>query len=707
MSNYKYINREITWLKFNARVLQEAADTSVPLLERLRFLGIYSNNLDEFYKVRYATVLRALEMDSTAYNNIIEGQSLKELLYEIRRTVSDQQSMYDDTYEEILKELEKENIYFVDEEEINAEHASFIKSFYKNKLSHTVAVYLWDEDNEWYPSLREDAYYMAIKMTKHLEKPEQKKQIFSFWFNKDKEVAPRQEISYAIVEVPTHLFSRFVVLPSIDGKTYFMMLEDVVRYNLNEIFEIFDYDHIESHAIKSSKDAELDLDQDVQKSFLDRMSKSLEGRRSGEPVRLVYDKEMAPDTLEYIKTILKLNKYDSVSPGGKYHMKRDFIGFPDLGREDLNYKKIKPLVPPALQNVKSYINAVEKRDHMLYAPYEDYSVFLKFLRECAIDPRVKSLKITVYRVASQSQIMSALVNAARNGKKVTALLELRARFDEANNINWSKILQDEGVNVILGVADLKVHSKIGVIGYEKDGEDKKIAFVSTGNFHEKTARIYTDFTLMTANREIADDIDDVFEFFKANYKIKELKHLIISPFETRKKLYKLIDNEIENHRKGLPAQINIKVNSLSDKGIIDKLYEASAVGVEVRLVIRGICCLIPRKPGLSESINAISVIDKFLEHPRIYWFKNAGDDQVYISSADLMPRNIDHRVEVSCPIYNPILKGEIMDTFNLSYTDNVKGRLQTSDSREPYQHNNLPPNRSQFTIYEYYQNKNK
>ncbi|MXV38378.1 polyphosphate kinase 1 [Flavobacteriaceae bacterium Ap0902] len=705
MSNKRYINREITWLKFNARVLQEAADETVPLLERLRFLGIYSNNLDEFYKVRYATVLRALEMDSKAYNNIIEGQSLKELLFEIRRTVADQQRMYDDTYERIIEELKNNDIFFIDEKEVNEQHAEFIRKFYQNKLSHTVAVYLWDESNDWYPSLREDAYYLAIKMVRSVKRKHYRQHGFNFCFNKQKKETPMDDITYAIVEVPTHLFSRFVILPSIDGKTYFMMLEDVVRYNLEEIFGIFDYEHIESHSIKSSKDAELDLDQDVQKSFLDRMSKSLEGRRSGEPVRLVYDKEMAPDTLEYIKNILKLNIYDSVSPGGRYHMKRDFIGFPDLGREDLNFKTIKPFVPTALSNVKSYINAVEKSDHMLYAPYEDYSVFLKFLRECAIDPRVKSLKITIYRVATQSQIISALINAARNGKKVTALLELRARFDEANNINWSKTLQDEGVNVIFGVADLKVHSKIGVIRYDKDGEERKIAFVSTGNFHEKTARIYTDFTLMTANRELADEVDDVFEFFQANYKIKNFKHLILSPFETRKKISKLIDQEIENHKKGLPAQVNFKVNSLSDKGIIDKLYEASAAGVEVRLVVRGICCLIPREPGLSETINAVSVIDKFLEHPRLYWFKNAGDDLVYISSADMMPRNIDHRVEVSCPIFNPILKKEIMDTFELSYTDNVKGRLQTADSREPYQTNDLPPNRSQLSIYNYYKNK--
>lgn len=686
----KYINREITWLKFNARVLQEARDKTVPLLDRLRFLGIYSNNLDEFYKVRYATVLRALELDSAAYNNIIEGQSLKKLLSEIREVVALQQDNYDRTFREIIRELEDEDIYFIDEHQLEEEHISYIKKLYQEKLSHTTAVFLWKPDQERIPSFREDAYYLAVKMTK-----------FSENLNED-------IVNYAIIEVPTYIFSRFIVLPSKENKKYFMMLEDAIRYNLDEIFEIFDYDHIEAHSIKSSKDAELDLDQDVQRSFMDRIARSVERRRSGEPVRLVYDKDMAPDTFEYVKNIMHIDKYDSVSPGSKYHNKRDFIGFPDLGRAELNNPSIQPLTPPALVGVTSYIKAIERQDHMLHAPYTDYSIFLKFLRECAIDPKVKAIKMTVYRVANQSQIMSALVNAARNGKEVTAVLELRARFDEANNVNWSKILQDEGVRVIFGVADLKVHSKIGVVTYtdeENEEKLKRIAFISTGNFHEKTARIYTDFTLLTAHKEITNEIDEVFDFFQANYKVKEYEHLILSPFSTRRQLYDLIDNEIQNQLKGLPAQINIKINSLSDKGMIDKLYEANDAGVEVRLVVRGICCLIPGKYGLSENIKAISVVDKFLEHPRIFWFKNAGKDKIYISSSDLMARNIDHRVEMTCPIYDPNIQEEIKDTFELSFNDNVKGRIQNATLDEIYQENDLPPNRSQVSIYEYYKKR--
>lgn len=701
----KYINREITWLKFNARVLQEARDKDVPLLERLRFLGIYSNNLDEFYRVRYATVLRALEIDYKAYSNIISGQSLQTLLKEIQEVVALQQESYDNTYEQIMQELECENIHFIDENQLNENQKEYVSKLYRNKLRHTVAVYLWTPDEDRIPELKDAACYLAVKMTKKTKENMALSSFFKMkkWF-KSAENNTTAQNSYAILEVPTHLFSRFVVLPQEDNKKFFMMLEDVIRFNLTKIFDIFEFDEIEAHSFKSSKDSELDLDHDVQKSFMDRISRSVEGRRSGEPVRLVHDREMANETLAYLKQILHIDKFDSVSPGGKYHNKRDFIGIPDMGREDLTYKKIKPLIPPALKDVVSYIKAVEEQDHLIYVPFVDYSVLLNFLREAAIDPRVEEIKMTVYRVANNSQVMSALINAAKNGKKVTTILELRARFDEANNVNWSKVLQDEGVNVIFGVADLKVHSKIGVVTYRVGEELKKISFISTGNFHEKTAKIYTDFTLMTSHKGITEEVDCIFDFFEANYKVKNYEHLMVSPFETRRKIYQMIEQEIQNKKNGLPAQINMKVNSLSDKGVIDKLYDAGQQGVEVRLVIRGICCLVPGIPGLSENIHAISVVDKFLEHPRIYWFKNGGEDKLFISSADLMARNIDHRVEVSCPIYDKQLKQEVMNTFDLSFNDNVKGRIQNATLDEIYQRNKLSPNRSQFTIYEYYKN---
>lgn len=685
----KYINREITWLKFNARVLQEARDPSVPLLERLRFLGIYSNNLDEFYRVRYATVLRALQLDSNAYHNIVPNQPLEQLLKEIQDVIAIQQTTYDQTYNTIVLELERENIFLLNENQLNDSQAEFVKNYYNQKLSHAIPVYLWKETDDS-PELKDGAVYLAVKITySNLENPNPKKNYTN---------------NYALIEVPSH-FSRFLVLPAKEGKQFVMLLEDVIRYNLNDIFSFLDYTAIEAHSIKITKDAELDLDEDIQESFMERIEKSVEGRKNGEPVRLVYDRTMSPGMLDYLKKILRIHKYDDLSPAGKYHNKKDFIDFPNMGRTDLIYAPIRPIIPNTLKSSTSYIQAVEEKDRLLYTPYEDYGMFLKFLREAAIDPRVESIKITIYRVANESQVMSALINAAKNGKQVIAVLELKARFDEANNVEWSKKLQDEGVNVIFGVPGLKVHSKLVLVTYKDQEITKKIGVFSTGNFNEKTARSYTDYVYLTSDKAVNNELEDLFKFFQANYKVKKYQELIASPTEMRKKIYKLIRREIKNKKAGLPAQINLKLNSLSDQGVIDELYRASNAGVEVRMVIRGICCLIPGVKGMSENIQAVSVVDKFLEHPRVYWFKNGGDDKIYISSADFMSRNFDNRVEVAVPIQTENHKQEIKDTFELSFTDNVKGRVQNATLDEIYLRNDLPENRSQLSIYEYYKQK--
>ena len=382
--------------------------------------------------------------------------------------------------------------------------------------------------------------------------------------------------------------------------------------------------------------------------------------------------------------------------------------FPNLGRNDLEYEKITPIVPYKFNCYRNNFEAISAEDHMLYAPYHDYSVFLRFLREAAIDPKVTKIKITIYRVASESQVMSALINAARNGKEVTAVLELRARFDEANNVKWSKRLQDAGVHVIFGVQGLKVHSKIGYIErLPEHNMASSYAFISTGNFHAGTAKLYTDYTLLTSQPEITQEINQVFKFFNANYQTQSYKHLLVSPMQTRKKIVKFIKKEIKNHRKGLPSGINLKLNSLSDKEIIDMLYLASNEGVKVRLVVRGIHSLITGIPGISENIESVSIIDKFLEHPRVYWFKNAGSDRVFISSADMMERNLDARVEVACPIYDPQIKKLVMDTFELSFNDNVKARIHDADESLTYRVNTKPVLRSQFVTYDYLYEWNK
>ena len=679
----KYINREISWLSFNARVLQEAADETVPLIDRIRFLGIYSNNLDEFYSVRYSNILRSIQLKDIekVYQNIVTDQTDEELIDEINGIVRQQRVQYDQLHNQLFKELELHNIFVIDDKTIPEDYLEYLSEYFYNEFIHTVGVFILD-DIKKAPPLRDGSFYLAVKMQL-----------------KDK-------VQYALLIVPTHLFQRFIVLPKHNEKIYVMYLEDIIRYHLKDIFKMFDFETIETHSIKITRDSELDFDNDLEHSLLEKVIHSLENRKKGVPVRLVYDAEIAPDTLKFFLKKLRLDEYDSINPGGKYHNKRDLMSFPNFDIEGLTYDKIKPLVIKRPFTYKSYFQAFTEKDEIMMAPYHDYSLLLKFLREAAIDPKV--IKITIYRVAKDSQIMHSLINAAMNGKEVTAVLELRARFDESNNAMWSKKLQEAGVNVIFGVPGLKVHSKIGYI--ERKPEEnlaEKYVFISTGNFHAGTAKIYTDYTYFTTNPGITKEVEQIFKFFGANYLNQSYNHLLVSPYGTRKKLVKMIKREIKNHQAGLPAEINLKLNSLSDKQMIDLLYKASQKGVKIRLVIRGINSLIPEMAGLSENIKCVSVIDKFLEHPRVYWFKNAGDDKVYISSADLMERNLDHRVEVACPIYDQNLKKIVMDTFDISFNDNVKGRQITAKSALEYKRNNEEPTRSQYTTYDYFKQLNE
>lgn len=511
MSQNLYVNREVSWLKFNARVLQEVKDPSVPLLEKLRFLGIYSNNLDEFYSVRYSSVLRSIQLKSRVYKNIIEDQTDEELIEEINTIAAKQRQEYDDLYDQILKEMEDHNIFFVDDKNIPECHSEFITQYFHSELSHSLGVYILDK-NMNAPGIRDGAFYLAVKFIEN------------------------NQARYALIDVPTHIFPRFVLLPKIDEKQYVMYLEDIIRRHLEDIFKVFKYESIEAHSIKLTRDSELEIRNDLEDSILEKVAKSLEGRRKGEPVRIVYDRELAEDTLKFIIKKLHIDDYDSINPGGKYHNKRDLMNFPNMHKSDLVYQKIEPIIPESFKKYRTHIEAISAEDHMIYAPYHDFSVFLKFLREAAIDPKVTKIKITIYRVSTDSQVMSALINAARNGKEVTAVLELRARFDEANNVKWSKRLKDAGVKVIFGVPGLKVHSKIGYIERLEDGDmATSYAFVSTGNFHAGTAKIYTDHTLFTSRKEITDEINQVFRFFNANYLTQSYKHLMVSPMQNRKK----------------------------------------------------------------------------------------------------------------------------------------------------------------------------
>lgn len=682
MTKYKYHNRELSWLNFNARVLQEASDQNVPLIERLRFLGIFSNNLDEFFRVRYATYKRISQSEG-GKNKIIKGYNVNRLLKEITKIVIKQQTESLNILGQIHKELRTHNIHIINETEVCDKHEQFIKDFFLNKVSPALVTIMLNDLNKA-PNLKDSAAYLAVKLIQRTQdgtKP-----------------------MYTLIEIPNSI-NRFVVLPSIGEKQYIIMLDDLIRFNLNVIFNIFEYESISTHMIKITRDAELDLEGDLDKSYVEQLMDSVKDRLLGDPVRFVYDKNIDQDTLDFLLLKLEIENTDSLIPGGRYHNRRDYMKFPDLGAKHLLYDKIEPLPIPNLTFQGSLLKEIAKKDFLQYTPYQSFSYTIKFLREAALDPDVKSIKITIYRLAEVSHIASSLINAAKNGKDVTVSIELQARFDEANNIKYSERMKREGIKLIFGVTGLKVHAKSCVIERLENNKIKRYGFISTGNFNENTAKIYTDYTLFTCHNEILKDINKVFEFFEANYRIKKYKHLIVSPHYTRDFFYDKIDEQIELARQNKPCGIMFKMNSLSSFDMAEKLYEASQAGVEIKLIIRGICCLVPGVEGMSENIKAISIVDKFLEHPRLYIFKTKKKDEVYISSADLMTRNLDNRVEITCPIYDKEIKEELIDTFNICWNDNVKARDHASYDKNTYLKGEGKTLRSQFETYNYYKHK--
>ncbi|MBA0885576.1 polyphosphate kinase 1 [Flavobacterium undicola] len=681
MFDQKYIDREKSWLAFNARVLQEAADDSVPLLDRLRFLGIFSNNLDEFFRVRFAAI-RRLSLSGKTGEKILGGISAQQLVKDITEIVIEHQTESLAILREIESKLETENILIINENEISDEQEVFLKDFFIQTLSPELVTIILNDLAE-FPLLKDNIGYLAVKLV----------------MKKD------AAVHYAIIEIPKTM-NRFVVLPSNDHKHYVILIDDVIRHNLKSIFNIFDCESIAAHMIKISRDAQLDIDSDLSKSMLEKISTSVKDRRIGEPVRFIYDQLIGDDTLEFFLDKMKIVSTDSIIPGGRYHNRRDYMDFPNLGRFDLLYKKNLPLPIPELNQEGSILEKISKKDYLLHAPYQSFSYLTKFLREAALDPKVTSIKITLYRLAKNSQIISSLINAAKNGKQVTVQIELQARFDEASNISYAEQMQTEGIDLIFGIKGLKVHSKICVIERIENGKNKRYGFISTGNFNEATAKIYTDVTLFTSHQQILKDISKVFEFFNINYRVHRYKHLIVSPHYTRSKFYKLINREISHALAGRKAYMKLKMNSLSDFAMIDKLYEASNAGVIIQLEVRGICSLIPGIKGMSENIEAISIVDNYLEHSRIYIFGNGGQTEVYISSADFMTRNLDGRVEVTCPIYDQDIKNELIENFDIAWKGNVKVRFHSYSLDNKYRSNDgKNVFRAQIETYKYYQRK--
>jgi len=684
----RFINRDLSWLQFNARVLQEAKDPSVPLIERLRFLGIFSNNLDEFFKVRYATIKRIVEAGKLGRNEL-GGMAAKELQEEITQTVISQQQLSLDILGGIEKELGKEGIHIINEHQITEEQSVFITDYFLREVSPALVTIILT-GLETFPALKDSAAYLAVRMVLNTGDAETQEN--------------DARVNFALIEIPK-VIDRFVVLPEKNGQKYIILLDDLIRHCLGIIFSIFSYKEISAYMIKITRDAELDIDSDLSRSFLEKISKSVARRSSGDPVRFVYDRDIDPEMLAFLMEKMNIESTDSVIPGGRYHNRRDYMKFPSLGRQDLLYETKVPLQIKGLSFEGSLLAKIAKKDYLLHAPYQSFRYVVKFLREAALDPQVQSIKITIYRLAEVSHIASSLINAAKNGKDVVVQIELRARFDEVANIHYAEQMQEEGVRMIFGVKGLKVHCKACVIERLEAGKIKRYSFLSSGNFNESTARIYTDYTLFTANEDIAKDINKVFNFFDVNYRVKTYKHLVVSPHYTRGVWERLIENEVTNKKEGKAAGIQLKLNSLSDYRIIDKLYGASQAGVSIKIIVRGICGLIPGVKGLSENIEVISIVDKFLEHTRLYIFNNNNEPKYFISSADIMGRNLDTRVEISCPIYDLEIQQELQDTFDISWQDNVKARLISTTQDNAYVREGGPATRSQFAIYEYYQNK--
>ena len=678
MKKYTFKNRELSWLDFNERVLQEAADITVPLIERLRFIGIFSNNLDEFYKVRYATVKR-LALSKEKVKKFYKGENAKDLLNLITERAIELQNRSNLILDFILKDLEKENIFIVDEQAIPKDSISYIESFFLDKIQPKLKIVLLNEKDD-FPQLSESSCFLIIKVE-----------------------SQNKNLNYAIIQFPDK-FERFIVIKNQDVK-YVIMIDDIIRYHLFEIFKIFNPLNISANMIKFSRDAELDFDDDISKSYLEKISQSVKDRLKGDPLRFVYDKEIDPNTLKFLLEKMNINsEIDSVIPGGKYHNKKDYMNFPILNN-DLAYDKIEQLLIKDFYKHKTVFESIDERDFLVHTPFHKFNHILTFLSEASIDPDVKRICITIYRLSKLSSVANTLINAAKNGKEVVVQIELQARFDETNNIDYAKLMQDQGVKLIFGIPTLKVHAKVCVVEKLINNKILKYGFISTGNFNESTAKIYTDFTIFTSNQSLLDEISNVFEFFSFNYKKFKYEKLIISPYNTKKFFKSLIKNEIKNAKRGKDAFIKIKLNNITNYEMVEELYKAAEEGVKIYLVVRGICCLIPNQKNTHNNIKLISIVDKFLEHTRMFIFCNNGKNKTYISSADWMTRNLDNRVEVTIPIEDEKISNQLNDIFSIYWNDNQKSRYVNSENNNEYRKNELGIIRSQSQVYNYHHNE--
>jgi len=679
----RFYNRDISWLAFNARVLQEARDLRVPLYERIKFLGIFSSNLEEFYRIRVAEWKRLMQLTRKTKKELREDP--REVLKRINQVVQKQLEEFNEIFRgQIIPQLESRNMVIVDEKMLNQEQQEYVRSFYHQKIAPLIKpIFLNSPKNP--PQLDERSIYLAVKLCDY-DKP-----------------GPRK-FEFALTEIPSTKMSRFLVLPEQGGQHYVMILGDVIRLCIQEIFP--EYEFIEAYSIKLTRDAEIMLEDEFSGSLLKKIKRGLSNRQKGVPTRLLYDRSMPEDFLKHLKRIFGIGRLD-LMPGGRYHNFSDLMSFPKPDfQKGLTYEDLPELKLPTLDKAQSMFEAISARDYLLHFPYHSYDYVIRFLNEASEDEKVTSIKITLYRVSTNSKVINALLKAVSNGKKVTVFIELKARFDEESNISYARELEEAGVNVLYSFPILKVHAKLICVERKESDKLRRYSYLSTGNFNEKTSRIYVDSSLITKDKYIGREVSAVFDILADTRIKREFKHLMVAPDHMRHDLYTLIDQEIKNSLKGKPAYITLKLNSLQDNGIIEKLYEASQEGVIIQLIIRGICCLIPGVKGLSENIRVISIVDRYLEHSRAFVFCNDNQPKVFFSSADWMERNLSRRYEVAFPIYDETLKKEVIEMLRIQWKDNTKARVINKIQNNTYRKSTAKVRvRAQIDIYKFLKQK--
>lgn len=687
LNNSNLYNRELSWLSFNYRVLQEAKDPSVPLYERIKFIAIFSSNLDEFFRVRVASLRSLLTLKKKSKKNL-KFDPVK-LLIRIHNIVYEQQEEYGKIFrEQIIPELISNNIFLINEKDLNSEQGEFAKNYFREKvlpcISPSVIV-----DHKTTPFLKNGFLYLVVELSSKI--------------SQDYKAEPdTNECKFAFVEIPSDKLQRFVQLPVQDKKHYIIFLDDIIRYNLTEI--IPEYEIESAYSVKLTRDAELYIEDEFTGNLLDKIKKSLSNRSTGIPCRFLFDQTMPQDFLKCIKDSLLLSTEDLI-PGARYHNFNDFFSFPNPGFKELEYKSLPPLKHKELDSYSNIFDTWKEKEFLLYYPYHSFDYVTKALEIAAEDPLVKEIKITQYRYAKDSSVVKALLRAIENGKSVTIFCEIKARFDEEANIEYAKMLDNAGAKVLYSFPGIKVHSKIAMITRMENEKKKHYLYLSTGNFNEKTARIYCDYGLFTTDKKIAKEIQEVFDYLEGKVEKTDFKNILVSQFNMRQTFTNLIDNEIKNAQKGKPASMILKMNSLEDSKIIRKLYEANKAGVKIDLIVRGICRLVPGIKGLSDNISVISIVDRFLEHARVYIYNNNGNELIYLASADWMKRNLSRRIEVGFPINDPKLKKEIKEVIALQLKDNTKARIINQKQNNKYKQTKSKKQiRSQYKTYEYYEN---